>query len=102
MTLPTEARTRMVSFRLTAEEYMRFRELCSTCGTRNVSELARGAIHLLLEQSAQAPRDPIEFRVTELESRVNMLSMELRKLRQVGSSQPLKAATANDPCSDPS
>ena len=84
----------MVSFRLTADEYERFRDLCSTCGSRNVSELARGAIYSLREQSAQVPRDALEFRLTELESKVNMLRMELRKLRQSVRSQALDQTTA--------
>jgi hypothetical protein len=72
----------MISFRLTAEEYDRFRELCSTCGSRSVSELARAAIHSLLNQTERVPGDTIECRVSELEGRVNMLGLEFRKLRQ--------------------
>jgi Ribbon-helix-helix protein, copG family len=74
----------MISFRLTAEEYERFRELCSTCGTRSVSELARAAINSLLNQPAEVPREALEYRVAELEGRVNMLRLEFRKLRQHG------------------
>jgi hypothetical protein len=71
----------MISFRLTAEEYDRFLELCSDCGTRSVSELARAAINSLLKQPAQVPAETLEGRVTELEGRVNMLRSEFRKLR---------------------
>jgi len=72
----------MISFRLTAEEYDRFRELCSSCGTRSVSELARAAINSLLKQSARAPEQALECRVAELEGRVNMLRLEFKKWRQ--------------------
>ena len=85
----------MVSFRLTADEYDRFRELCSTCGTRSVSELARAAINSLLKQPAQAPSQALESRVAELEGRVNMLRLELRELRQGGGSHALNGATAD-------
>ena len=86
----------MVSFRLTADEYDRFRELCSTCGTRSVSELARAAINSLLKQPEAVPREALESRVTELEGRVNMLRLEFRKWRQGGSSsQALEEATAS-------
>jgi hypothetical protein len=91
----TESKSRMVSFRLTADEYDRFRELCSTCGTRSVSELARAAINSLLKQPAQVPREALESRVRELEGRVNMLRLEFRKLRQAGSSQVLDEAAAS-------
>jgi hypothetical protein len=71
----------MVSFRLSADEYDRFRELCSASGTRSVSELARTAINTLLRQPEQAPREALESRVAELEGRVNMLRLEFKKLR---------------------
>jgi hypothetical protein len=77
----------MISFRLTAEEYDRFRELCSTCGTRSVSELARAAINSLLKEPELVPQEALESRVAELEGRVNMLRLEFRKLRQVPSNQ---------------
>lgn len=77
----TESKTRTVSFRLTADEYNRFRELCSTCGTRSVSELVRAAVNSLLKQPAKAPWEALESRVTELEGRVNMLRLDFRKFR---------------------
>jgi Ribbon-helix-helix protein, copG family len=72
----------MISFRLSAEEYDRFRELCSSLGSRSVSELARAAIHSLLNQTPPATGEGLECRVTELEGRVHMLGLEFRKLRQ--------------------
>ena len=72
----------MISFRLTAEEYDRFRELCSSSGSRSVSELARTAIHSLLDQPAPAPAVALEYRVAELEGHVNMLRSEFTKLRK--------------------
>jgi hypothetical protein len=69
----------MISFRLTAEEYDRFRELCFTRGARNISELARAAINSLLKQPEQLPEVALASRVTELEGRVNMLSSQLKE-----------------------
>ena len=77
----------MISFRLTADEYERFRELCNTCGTRSVSELARIAINSLLKQPAEVPAEALESRVAALEGRVNMLRMELKRLTQ-GQTEP--------------
>jgi hypothetical protein len=88
-------RTRMISFRLTAEEYHRFCDLCSTCGTRSVSALARAAINSLMKQPAQVPEEALEYRVTELEGRVNVLSLEFRKLRQREGSQLLEETMVN-------
>jgi hypothetical protein len=70
----------MISFRLTMGEYKRFRELCFTHGVRSVSELARAAIHMLLQQSAQVPQQSLESRVAAMEGRLHMLSLEIRLL----------------------
>jgi hypothetical protein len=70
----------MISFRLTMGEYKRFRELCFTHGVRSVSELARAAIHMLLEQSARVPQQSLESRVAAIEGRLHMLSLEIKRL----------------------
>jgi hypothetical protein len=85
----------MISFRLTAEEYDRFRELCSTRGTRSVSELARAAINSLLKQPAQVPEEALEYRVAELEGRLDTLSLEFRKLRQRDGGHTLEEVMAS-------
>lgn len=86
----------MISFRLSAEEYERFRRLCSTSGTRSVSELARAAINSLLKHPTDAPSEALESRVKELEGRMNMLHSEFRKL-QGGGGQTSEEATAISP-----
>jgi hypothetical protein len=80
--MSVESRSRMISFRLTAEEYNRFRELCFAHGIRSVSEMARAAINMLLQDPAQAPQQSLESRVAELEGRLHMLSLEMKKLNQ--------------------
>lgn len=77
-----ESRSRMISFRLTAEEYDRFRDLCYSTGIRSVSEMARTAINMMLAQPARAPHETLETRVSELESRLHLLSLEMKKLNQ--------------------
>jgi hypothetical protein len=87
----------MISFRLSADEYERFRELCSTCGTRSVSELARAAINSLLKAPVQVPSEALASQLAELEGRVNMLRLELAELRQREGSLVSAAPTANLP-----
>ena len=77
-----ESRSRMISFRLTAEEYDRFRELCYSTGIRSVSEMARTAINKMLAQPPQAPQEVLETRVSELESRIHLLALEIKKINQ--------------------
>ena len=78
----TESRSRMISFRLTAEEYTRFRELCFTHGIRSVSEMARAAINMLLKEPDRVPEGALEVRVSELEGRLHMLALEIKKINQ--------------------
>jgi Arc/MetJ-type ribon-helix-helix transcriptional regulator len=75
-----ESRSRMISFRLTAEEYDRIHALCFEQGVRSVSELARAALNMLLEQPERTQRETLESRVGEIEGRLRMLSLEVRKL----------------------
>ncbi len=75
----------MVSFRLTDEEYERFRRLCVERGLGNVSELVRTAVHQMLttlEDGRPMPRSEIEFRVCRLESQAADLSLALEQLQQ--------------------
>jgi hypothetical protein len=78
----------MVSFRLTVEEYDRFRELCGSRGIRTVSELARTAINGMLAEPGPVPQEVLEMRVNGLESRVHALSLEMRKLLRTNSLHP--------------
>lgn len=79
----------MISFRLTQEEYEKFRRVCFTHGIRSVSEMARAAINLLLQEPARAPNEAIESRVAELEARVHMLFLELKRLDRNAVSVPV-------------
>lgn len=74
----------MISFRLTPEEYDRCRELCFSQGLRSVSDMARAGINLLLQRPDKVPQEALETRVTELEGRMHMLALEIKKLNQNG------------------
>jgi hypothetical protein len=74
-----EFKNHMISFRLSAEEYDRLRSVCFLRGIRSVSELARAAINMLADDSSRAPREVLEARLTELEGRVHILSLELKR-----------------------
>jgi hypothetical protein len=72
----------MISFRLSVEEYERFRDLCFTNGIRNVSEMARNAVSLMLQPPMSLPQESLETRVTGLESRLSVLFLEVKRLRR--------------------
>ena len=75
-----ESRSRMISVRLTNEEYERFRELCFSQGIRSVSEMARAAINMLFDHPSRLPAETVESRLKEVEGRLQMLSHEVKRL----------------------
>ena len=97
--MPAKSRTRMVSFRLTTEEYERFRQLCLARGLRNVSELVRAAVnHMLAEPALHHPTGPsFESRLAHLEDRLHSLALTVETLHHPDPApppQPLRQAAA--------
>ena len=60
--------------------------------------MARAAINMLLKEPARAPEGALEVRVSELEGRLHMLALEIKKINQHHTPVPdrtsFKAATA--------
>jgi hypothetical protein len=76
-------RNKIVTFRVSAEEYRRLCEACAAQGVRSVSELARAAMQLLI--AGNSVTVTLHDEVKELRTRVQYLSTELERLsRQVG------------------
>jgi hypothetical protein len=76
-----DPRSRVISIRLTADEYACFRELCIAQGIRTLSEMARSAMQTMLQQSLHPPaEESIEARLTQLESRLRLLALEVKRL----------------------
>jgi Tfp pilus assembly PilM family ATPase len=74
-------RSKMVSFRLSPEEYQRFRNLCAAHGARSISELARTALNRLNAGTHQA--DPLSYEIGDLRRRVQSISEEVDRLSGV-------------------
>jgi len=76
-----DPRSRVISIRLTADEYTCFRELCLSQGSRTLSEMARAAMQTMLHQSlAPQPEESVEGRLAQIESRLRLLSLEVKRL----------------------
>jgi hypothetical protein len=80
--MTNESKSRMISFRVTEEEYDRYRNVCFGRGIASVSEFARAAIDMLLEHCQQLPHGSLEVRVAEIEAQIHLLSLELMKLNR--------------------
>ena len=83
-------RSKMVSFRLSPEEYTRFREVCALKGIRSISDLARVAMTVIASQETEI--DPLSDQVRDIRKQVQSISMELDRISHVVASR--KSANA--------
>ena len=72
-------RSKMVSIRLSDEEFRRLREMCETTGARSISDLAREAMHRLVDMPKNG-HGPVEMRLELLDQKVTNLQARLDKL----------------------
>jgi hypothetical protein len=81
----TDHRSKMISLRLSEEEYEVLKSRYRTYGTRNVSELARLALQRIVTGSVDPQDDfaarllDLEKRLRHLESQVSLLLLEREK-----------------------
>ena len=73
-------KTRIVSFRLSEEEYECLRQKSLTQGTHSTSDCARAAVLLLLADRTAAPADDFQAKVAQLDQRVRRVERELQQL----------------------
>jgi hypothetical protein len=84
-------RSKMVSFRLSPEEYTRFREVCAKKGVRSISDLARVAMTIIASQEIEI--DPLSDQVRDIRRQVQTISLELERISGVVESR--KAASVS-------
>ena len=81
-------RTKPVNIRLSETDVERFREACKKVGTRNISELAREALRLIIDErrsglvighDAIGCLDELAARLTHLQAEVKRLTTLLTK-----------------------
>ena len=73
-----KTRSRMVSVRLSEDEYIALRELCSTTGARSVSDLTRDAMRAFL--SGTTREESLHLRMTEVRDQMNHLGRRIDEL----------------------
>lgn len=75
---------RMISFRLTHEEYEQMQTLRNAYGARTVSDLARLAVHSLVTYPTATPVPGLNVldRLRVVEVKVSNLNAELDRLRE--------------------
>lgn len=79
-------RSRIISIRISEEEFSDLRRICAATGARSLSDLARAAMHGLLERSGReigrdAARDEVYAQMKDLEQKVERLSAEIASVK---------------------
>jgi hypothetical protein len=72
-------KSRMISFRVSEDEYAGLKSLCINEGARSVSDMARDAVHRLVTKNNPANHQ-FEMLVHVLQHRVEALDQEVRRL----------------------
>ena len=75
-------KNKMVSFRLSDEEYSRMREHCALIGVQSLSEMARVAMQRLIE-AQNADGETIYVQVRHLRSKIQDLSSEVERISHI-------------------
>lgn len=78
-------RTKVISIRLSDEEFEQLQSLCTARGADSISELARNAMKLLLlqEKATENGHAAIEVRVNEMHTRMTALDREVTRLSSI-------------------
>jgi hypothetical protein len=88
-----DRRSKMVSFRLSWEEYQAYREACTTVGVRSLSELARAAMQHLINSRPNGTS--LNDQVRELRHQVLQLSRDVEHIaKRVDQQESFSAANA--------
>jgi hypothetical protein len=82
-------RSRMISVRLSEEEYADLRLLCSVTGARSVSDLTRDAMRALLnggsrESAISIPTSEFRAQMKNLDRRIEQLAADITTLKASG------------------
>ena len=72
-------RTRVIYFRVSEDEFLQFRELCQHRGARNMSDLVRSAIQLMVRDGGSSFEVEVAERLRQLEHSVATLSRSMEQ-----------------------
>ena len=75
-------KNKMISLRISEEEYSALRARFLGYGARNVSDLARMALQRVIAQSPE-PQTDLQAKVNELDHRLNLMEAHLSRLLEL-------------------
>jgi hypothetical protein len=74
-------KSKMVSFRLSPADYLRFREICAERGVHSISNLARLAMENFAASEDQP--DPLASQISDLRGQIQSLALELDRIARI-------------------
>jgi uncharacterized small protein (DUF1192 family) len=76
-------RTRPVNIRVSEDEFHKLRQACEKVGSRNISDLAREALRLIVNEHRSAPVSGLDAMICldELAGRLSHLQAEVARLK---------------------
>jgi len=77
---PPNRRTKVISIRVTTDEFNQLQDLCAARGVGTISQLARVAMRLLMVQENGNGKATVESRVNEIHDRMSALDHEVARL----------------------
>ena len=80
--MPLQSKSKIVTFRLTDEEFRQFKTLCDANGTRSVSEVARFAIESVIHGDIELPEAQLRAQVRQLDDKVAVLDRKVEDIVQ--------------------
>jgi hypothetical protein len=88
-------KSRMISLRLSNEEYEALRSLYRVHGSRSVSEFARTAMQKVITETV-TPQQSLDSRLNELDSKMSSLDQEVARLVRLVESRMTPSTRAAD------
>lgn len=73
-------KSKMVSFRLSADEYRLYRDACDVHGFENISELVRKAVHQLTKSTNGNAGPTLDEQLREVRERLAHLESEVNRM----------------------
>lgn len=75
--LPLKPRRRLVTFRVTEEEYEELCRMCMAAGSRSISEFARTALREMMLPARQWRQSDLAKQISDLQAMIEELKAEL-------------------------
>ncbi|MDP3000780.1 MAG: hypothetical protein Q8N47_25075 [Bryobacterales bacterium] len=80
--MPLQSKSKIVTFRLTDEEFQQFKTVCDANGMRSVSEVARFAIESVIHGDIALPEAQLRAQLRQLDDKVAVLDRKVEDIVQ--------------------